>query len=39
MRRVVQAGEPESEEIIDAFILPLVERAVPDWRSALAVFP
>src|SRR5690606_22549726 len=28
-------GEPVTGEIIDALILPLVDRAVPEWRAAL----
>ncbi|MFD7695529.1 alpha/beta hydrolase [Streptomyces sp. NPDC059805] len=35
LRRVKQAGEPVSDEIIDALILPLVDKAVPEWQSAL----
>ncbi|MEU1168520.1 alpha/beta hydrolase [Streptomyces sp. NPDC005921] len=35
MRRAVQAGEPVSDEIIDALVLPLVDTAVPEWRTAL----
>ncbi|MCX4832110.1 alpha/beta hydrolase [Streptomyces sp. NBC_01016] len=35
LRRALQAGEPVGDEIIDAVILPLVEQAVPEWRSAL----
>jgi len=34
LRRVVEAGEPV-DEIVDAFIVPLVERAVPEWRTTL----
>ena len=34
LRRVMEAGEPV-DEIVDAFILPLVERAVPEWRATL----
>jgi hypothetical protein len=34
LRRAVEAGEPV-DEIVDAFILPLVERAVPEWRTTL----
>ncbi|MET8954275.1 alpha/beta hydrolase [Streptomyces sp. NPDC004393] len=34
LRRAVQAGEPV-DEILDAFILPLVEKAVPEWRTTL----
>ncbi|MBC7274371.1 MAG: alpha/beta hydrolase, partial [Streptomyces sp.] len=35
LRRAVEAGEPVSDEIIDALVLPLVERAVPEWQAAL----
>ncbi|MEU9005458.1 alpha/beta hydrolase [Streptomyces sp. NPDC048551] len=35
MRRAVEAGEPVSDEIIDALVLPLVDKAVPEWRAAL----
>ncbi len=34
LRRVLAAGEPVGE-IIDAFIVPLVEKAVPEWRTTL----
>jgi pimeloyl-ACP methyl ester carboxylesterase len=34
LRRAMEAGEPAGE-IVDAFILPLVERAVPEWRTTL----
>ena len=34
LRRAVGAGEPVGE-IVDAFILPLVEKAVPEWRTTL----
>jgi hypothetical protein len=34
LRRAVEAGE-SVDEIVDAFILPLVERAVPEWRATL----
>jgi hypothetical protein len=30
----MQAGEPV-DEIVDAFIVPLVETAVPEWRATL----
>ena len=36
LRRALQAGEPV-DEIVDAFIVPLVERAVPEWRTTLDV--
>ncbi|MFD3521711.1 dienelactone hydrolase family protein [Streptomyces sp. NPDC058653] len=35
LRRAMEAGEPVSDEIIDALILPLVEKAVPEWQTAL----
>jgi hypothetical protein len=34
LRRALAAGEPV-DEIVDAFILPLVEQAVPEWRTTL----
>ncbi|MFF2364064.1 alpha/beta hydrolase [Streptomyces sp. NPDC058122] len=34
LRRAAQAGEP-LDEILDAMIVPLVERAVPEWRTTL----
>ncbi|WP_106401091.1 dienelactone hydrolase family protein [Actinocorallia populi] len=33
--RALEAGEPVTEEIVDRLVLPLVEKAVPEWRSAL----
>ncbi|MER8043730.1 alpha/beta hydrolase [Streptomyces sp. NPDC094032] len=33
--RVMRAGEPVGDEIVDALVLPLVDRAVPEWRAAL----
>ncbi|MFJ6782004.1 dienelactone hydrolase family protein [Streptomyces yangpuensis] len=33
-RRAMQAGEPV-DEVFESFIGPLVEKAVPDWRTAL----
>ncbi|MFJ8195167.1 alpha/beta hydrolase [Streptomyces sp. NPDC096094] len=35
LRRATEAGEPVSEEIIDALILPLVDKSVPEWQAAL----
>ncbi|MEU3406543.1 alpha/beta hydrolase [Streptomyces sp. NPDC006670] len=35
LRRAVRAGEPVGEEIVDALVLPLVDRAVPELRGAL----
>jgi len=34
LRRAMQAGEPV-DEIFESFIGPLVEHAVPEWRTAL----
>jgi pimeloyl-ACP methyl ester carboxylesterase len=34
LRRAMEAGQPVGE-IVDAFILPLVEKAVPEWRTTL----
>jgi hypothetical protein len=35
LRRVLQAGEPVTDDIVDRLVLPLVEKAVPEWRAAL----
>ncbi|MET8776976.1 alpha/beta hydrolase [Nocardia sp. NPDC004654] len=35
LRRAVTAGEPVDDEIIDRLVLPLVDKAVPEWRAAL----
>ncbi|MFC9285960.1 alpha/beta hydrolase [Streptomyces sp. NPDC057052] len=35
LRRAMEAGEPVGDEIVDALILPLVEKAVPEWQTAL----
>ncbi|WP_328916286.1 MULTISPECIES: alpha/beta hydrolase [unclassified Streptomyces] len=35
LRRAMAAGEPVGDEIVDALVLPLVEKAVPEWRTAL----
>nr|WSW67806.1 alpha/beta hydrolase [Streptomyces sp. NBC_00995] len=35
LRRAMEAGEPVSDGIIDALVLPLVDQAVPEWRTAL----
>jgi len=34
LRRAMQTGEPV-EEIVDALVLPLVEKAVPEWQATL----
>jgi dienelactone hydrolase len=35
LRRALAAGEPPSDVIVDALILPLVDRAVPESQAAL----
>jgi dienelactone hydrolase len=35
LRRALKAGEPVNDEIIDRLVLPLVEKAVPEWRATL----
>ncbi|WP_431677378.1 alpha/beta hydrolase [Kitasatospora sp. KL5] len=35
LRRAMEAGKPVGDEIVDALILPLVEKAVPEWQAAL----
>ncbi|MFG2567028.1 dienelactone hydrolase family protein [Streptomyces sp. NPDC048567] len=35
MRLALQAGEPVTDEIIDAVVLPLVDQAVPELRAAM----
>jgi hypothetical protein len=35
LRRALAAGEPVDDEIVDRLVLPLVDRAVPEWRAAL----
>ncbi|MGX1541001.1 alpha/beta hydrolase [Streptomyces adustus] len=35
LRRAMEAGTPVSAEIIDALVLPLVDRAVPEWQATL----
>ncbi|MFY1701775.1 hypothetical protein ACN28G_08580 [Micromonospora sp. WMMA1923] len=34
-RRAMAAGEKVSDDIIDALVLPLADRTVPEWRAAL----
>jgi len=34
LRRALAAGEPV-DEIVDALVLPLVEKAVPEWQATL----
>ncbi|MFC7891910.1 dienelactone hydrolase family protein [Streptomyces sp. NPDC057381] len=35
LRRTMTEGRRVGDEIVDALVLPLVERAVPEWRAAL----
>lgn len=35
LRRALAAGEPVGDEIVDRLVLPLVEKAVPEWRATL----
>jgi hypothetical protein len=35
LRRALAAGQPAGDEIVDRLILPLAEKAVPEWRAAL----
>ncbi|MFI8348656.1 dienelactone hydrolase family protein [Streptomyces sp. NPDC085596] len=35
LRRAMEAGEAVSDEIVDALVLPLVDKAVPEWQAAL----
>ncbi|GGP81915.1 alpha/beta hydrolase [Streptomyces melanogenes] len=35
LRRAMEAGGPVGEEIVDRLVLPLVDRAVPEWQAAL----
>jgi len=34
LRRAIEAGEPV-DDIVEAFLVPLVDRAVPEWRTTL----
>ncbi|WP_416900467.1 hypothetical protein [Micromonospora echinospora] len=35
LRQAMEAGGPVSDDIVDALVLPLVDKAVPEWRAAL----
>lgn len=35
LRQAMRAGEPVTDDIVDRLVLPLVEKAVPEWRAAL----
>lgn len=35
LRRAIETGGPVDDEIVDALVLPLAEKAVAEWRAAL----
>jgi hypothetical protein len=35
LHRALEAGEPVSDDIVDRLVLPLVEKAVPEWQATL----
>ncbi|SNQ47433.1 Dienelactone hydrolase [Frankia canadensis] len=35
LRRALAAGEKPADEVVDRLVLPLVDRAVPEWRAVL----
>ncbi|TDC81039.1 alpha/beta hydrolase [Actinomadura sp. 7K507] len=35
LRRALEAGEPVGAEVVDRLVLPLVDKAVPEWQAAL----
>ncbi|GAX56944.1 dienelactone hydrolase family protein [Streptomyces olivochromogenes] len=35
LHRALEAGEPVDDEIVDRLVLPLVEKAVPEWQTTL----
>src|SRR5215218_8350961 len=35
LRRALAAGKPVDDDIVDRLVLPLVDQAVPEWRTAL----
>lgn len=35
LTRAISGGQPPADEVIDRLILPLVERAVPEWQTTL----
>src|SRR4051812_32613883 len=35
MRRAMKAGAPVDDGIVDRLVLPLVDKAVPEWQAAL----
>jgi hypothetical protein len=35
MRRAIEAGHPVDDDIVNRLVLPLVDKAVPEWRATL----
>jgi dienelactone hydrolase len=35
LRRAIEAGRPVDDDIVDRLVLPLVDKAVPEWRITL----
>src|SRR3954447_10055493 len=35
LRRALEAGEPVDDEIVARLVLPLVDKAVPEWQATL----
>lgn len=35
LTRAIAAGEPPSDDVIDRLIMPVVEKAVPEWQTTL----
>ena len=35
LRRALEAGEPVDDELVERLVLPLVDKAVPEWQGAL----
>ncbi|MEV4252835.1 alpha/beta hydrolase [Spirillospora sp. NPDC049652] len=35
LRRALEAGGPVSDDIVDRLVLPLVEKAVPEWQATM----
>jgi dienelactone hydrolase len=35
LRRAIEAGRPVDDDIVDRLVIPLVDKAVPEWRTTL----
>ncbi|MBK7820992.1 MAG: alpha/beta hydrolase [Tessaracoccus sp.] len=35
LRQAIRAGQPVSNDVVDRLVLPLVERAVPEWQATI----